>query len=442
MSYSTKRSEDLFQKAQEHIAGGVGSNTRSPSSGWTPSPIYVDRGEGSHLWDVDGNEYIDYVLGLGPLILGHRPKAVIDKVCHTLQERGSLFALAHDLEIEAANKICQLLPTIEKLRLDNSGASAVQRAIRLARAFTGKEKVVRFEGHYHGWSDQIHWSNRPPLEAAGSHAAPKAIPSSRGIPEILAKTLIVLPWNDSDVLEKTLRAHKDEIACVITEPILGNLGGLMPKPGYLKAMRELTTANDIILIFDEVLTGFRVALECAQGYFSIHPDMTTLAKAVGAGFPVAVVGGRKEIMDQVVSGGVAYGGTYNSNPVVASAIVATLNELVRPGLYENMTDLGEELADGLVKLAHKAGFPASWDGVGPMFQLWFCDEDQLPYDYRSAIPIMESSPFPKLWEGLKKRGVLVQPRQDNMFLLSAAHTKRDIEKTLQAAEDAFKEMSK
>jgi glutamate-1-semialdehyde 2,1-aminomutase len=440
MAHRTDRSQQLFEKAQQHFAGGVGSGTRSPGSGWVPSPIYVERGEGSHLWDADGNEYVDYLVGGGPLILGHRPKAVIDAVCKTIQERGSMFALAHDLEVEAAEKVCALLPSIEKLRFDNSGTAAVQRALRLARAYTGKEKVVRFEGHYHGWSDQIHWSNRPPLEVAGRRIAPRPIPNSNGIPECLAETIIVLPWNDTELLARTLSRRKDEIACVITEPILGNTGGIMPLPGYLDAMRQLTQENEIVLIFDEVLTGFRVDLHGAQGMYGIIPDLTTLAKAMAAGFPAAAVGGREEIMNLIPQGEVMYGGTYNSNPVVTSAVHAALDELSRPGVFERMNALGEKLANGLVELARKAGFPASWSGVGSMFQLWFCDPDQLPQDYRAAVPILKHSPFGNFWQGLMSRGVLVQPRQDNLFLLSTAHTLADNEFTLEAAEAALKDM--
>jgi len=440
MAYKTDRSQELFKQAQEHFAGGVGSGTRSPSSGWLPCPVYVDRGEGSHIWDVDGNEYIDYMVGCGPLILGHRPKPVIDAVCQTLQERGSLFSLAHDLEIQATRKICELVPSIQKLRFDNSGTAAVQRAIRLARAYNGKTKVVRFEGHYHGWSDQIHWSNRPALEAAGRRIAPRPIPNSNGIPEVLAETLIVLPWNDTDLLAKTLRAHKNEIACVITEPILGNMGGIMPQPGYLKAMRELTKENDIVLIFDEVLTGFRVALGGAQGMYGIIPDLTTLAKAMAGGFSAAAVGGSNEIMDLIPRGEVMYGGTYNSNPVVTTSVIATLDGLSKPGVFETMNAMGEKLAGGLVELAHRVGFPASWSGVGSMFQLWFCEPDEMPRDYREAVPILKRSPFGAFWQGLMECGVLVQPRQDNLFLLSTAHTETDVQKTLEAAETALKRM--
>jgi glutamate-1-semialdehyde 2,1-aminomutase len=438
--YRTDKSKQLFERAQKHFAGGVGSGTRSPASGWLPNPVYVDNGLGSHIWDVDENEYIDYLVGGGPLILGHRPKPVIEKVCQTLQERGSIFSLAHDLEIQAAEKISELIPSIELIRFDNSGTAAVQRALRLSRAYTGKTKVVRFEGHYHGWSDQIHWSNRPTLEAAGRRNAPRPIPNSNGIPEELAGTLIVLPWNDIDLLEKTIQAHKYEIACVITEPILGNTGGIMPQPGYLEAMRKLTAENDIVLIFDEVLTGFRVALGGAQEMYGIKPDLTTLAKAMAAGFAAAAVGGKKEIMDLIPKGEIMFGGTYNSNLVVTSSVVATLDELSKPGVYEKMNALGVKLAGGLVELAKKAGFPASWTGVGSMFQLWFCEQNELPRDYREAAPIIKRSPFSKLWQGLMERGVLVQPRQDNLFLLSTAHTEQDIQTTLEAAEAALKNM--
>ena len=373
-------------------------------------------------------------------MLFRSPQPVVEAVCRTLQERGSDFALAHDLEIEAAGLICRTMPSIELLRFDNSGSAAVQRALRLARAFTGKDRIVRFEGHYHGWSDQIHWSNRPPLEAAGPRRAPVPYPNSAGIPHALGDTLIVLPWNDPDLLAETLRARRDQIAAVITEPILGNTGGILPQPGYLQAMRELTAENGVLLIFDEVLTGYRVALGGAQALYGIRPDLTTLAKAMAAGFPAAAVGGRREIMELVADGRVMYGGTYNSNPIVTAAVSATLGELQTPGLYERLNALGERLANGLVELARRAGLPACWSGVGAMFQLWFCQPEQLPRDYREAAPILKSSPFPRFWQGLMERGVLVQPRQDNLFLLSAAHTEADVEQTLEAAEGALRAM--
>jgi len=440
MDFQTKKSQQMFAQAKQYLAGGVGSGTRAPSSGWTPSPLYADRGEGSILWDVDGNRYVDYLMACGALILGHRPQRVINRVVETIQQRGSIFALAHDLEIEASKRICSALPSIEKVRFDNSGTSAVQRAFRLARAFTGKTKIVRFEGHYHGWSDQIHWSNHAPLEVAGRRIAPRPIPNSNGIPEILSQTLIVLPWNDVDLLAKSIKAHKDEIACVITEPILGNNGGIMPQKGYLEAMRQLTSENEVVLIFDEVLTGFRAAFGGAQSIYQVKPDLTTLAKAMAAGFPAAAIGGKNEIMDLIANGEVMYGGTYNSNPIVTSAVLATMEELSQPGVYLEMNRRGERLANGLVEIAQRAGLPVSWSGVGSMFQLWFCEADRLPKDYRESVALQKSSPFPILWRGLLERGVLVQPKQDNLFLLSTVHTDEDIDYTLQAAEDAMPEV--
>lgn len=435
MSYQTRISQELFAEAQHYHTGGVGSGTRSSRAGWQPCPVFVERGEGSHLLDVDGNEYVDYAMGLGPLILGHRPAPVIEAVVRTIQERGSIFALAHDLETQAAAKICECVPSIESLRFGNSGTEVVNYAIRLARAYTGKEKVIRFEGHYHGWSDLIHWSNRPPLAAAGRRQHPVPLPSSTGIPHCLADTLIVLPWNDVDLLERAIERYRHEIAAVITEPILGNVGGIMPQEGYLQAMRELTAANGVLLIFDEVLTGFRVALGGTQEMVGIMPDLTTLAKAMGGGFSAAVFGGKREIMDLIANGETMHGGTYNSNPIVTSAVLATLNEVSEPGFYERLNSLGEKLAKGIVDIVRRSGLPAMWTGVGAMFQVWFTED--LPRDYREAVPLMEQSPFHTLWRELMARGVLVQPKQDGLWLLSGAHTQADVEQTLQAVEDAM-----
>lgn len=437
MAYQTARSQELFEQAQHWLAGGVGADSRSPGNGWRPGPIYVNCGEGARLWDVDGNEYIDYLMARGPLILGHRPRPVIEAVCRTLQEEGSLFALAHELEIEAARRICELVPSIEKVRFDNSGTSVVQRAVRLARAYTGKTKIVRFEGHYHGWSDQLHWGNSLTPEEAKTRQILPPHPRAKGIPGALAETLIILPWNDADLLIQVIEQHKHEIACVITEPIVGNMGGVMPRRDYLKIMREVTALNNVILIFDEVLTGFRVALGGAQQLFDIKPDLTTLAKAMAGGFPAAAVGGRAEIMELVARGEVTYGGTYNSSSMVTSAVVATLTELVRPGFYEGLTATGEKLANGLVAVVRRAGLPASWTGVGPLFQLWFCEEDQLPRSYREARPLSKRSPFQVFWREMISRGVILHPTQEGLFLISAAHTEADIERTLQVAEEAM-----
>jgi len=434
MTYETTRSQELFAQAQRWLAGGVGSDSRSAHNGWVPGPIYVERGLGSRLWDVDGNEYIDYLMARGPLILGHRPAPVIEAVTRTLLDQGSLFALTHELEIEAARQVCEFVPSVERVRFDNSGTAVVQRAIRLARAYTGKTKIVRFEGHYHGWSDQMYWCYQPEPVMGDGHNLSRPSSNAHGVPELLAETVIVLPWNDPDRLVQVIETHKHDLACVITEPILGNLGGIMPRPGYLETMREVTAANDVLLIFDEVLTGFRVALGGAQQLLNIKPDLTTLAKAVAGGFPAAVLGGRAEIMELVAQARVIYGGTYNSSSLVTSAMVATMKQLSQPGFYEQLSLAGETLAQGLVELVRRVGLPATYSGVGPLFQLWFCEPDRLPRDYREARPILQRSPFHTFWQEMMARGVILHPQQSGLFLISAAHSLADIERTLDLAE--------
>jgi glutamate-1-semialdehyde 2,1-aminomutase len=431
----TTESERLYALAAHSLAGGVGSGTRSPRSGWLPLPVFVAEGRGARLTDVDGNVYIDYAMGLGPLILGHRPAALIEAVTRTLTERGSLFALAHDLEGEAAAVVSRRLPSIELLRFGNSGTECVQYALRFARAYTGREKILRFEGHYHGWSDAIHWSAHPTLEAAGPRERPVAVPGSSGIPATLADTLIIASWNDPERLEQIFADHGDQIAAVITEPILGNAGGIMPQPGYLERMRELTSDAGALLIFDEVLTGFRVHSAGAQGLLGVTPDLTVLAKALGAGFPVAAVGGRREIMEMLTDGRTMHGGTYNSNPLVCAAVIAACAETGRDGFYEELNARGERLANGLVQAAAANGLDACWAGVGALFQLWFAT--QPPRDYREAVELASRSPFPTLYAQLLERGVLIQPPQEGLLFTSGAHTNEDVEITLERVREAM-----
>jgi glutamate-1-semialdehyde 2,1-aminomutase len=431
----TARSAALYEEAARHLAGGVGSGTRSPRSGWLPLPIFVRDGRGSRLTDVDGNTYIDYAMGLGPLILGHRPEAVIEAVTRQIADRGSMFALAHDLEGQAAAAVAERVPSIDLLRFGNSGTECVQFALRFARAFTGREKILRFEGHYHGWSDAIHWSAHPSLEQAGSPDAPNVVPSSSGIPGVLAETLIVSRWNDVEALERTFSEHAHEIAAVITEPILGNGGGIMPVSGYLERMRALTQESGALLIFDEVLTGFRVGRESAQGLLGVVPDLTVLAKALGAGFPIAAVGGRREVLEMVSQGKTMHGGTYNSNPLVCAAVLAAVRETGEPGFYDELNARGERLARGLVEVAQAGGLDACWSGVGSLFQLWFAAAP--PRDYREALGLTAKSPFPTLYAEFLERGVIIQPPQEGLFLISAAHTDEDVDETLAVASEVM-----
>ncbi len=279
------RSQALFERAQAHLAGGVGSGTRSPRAGWAPVPLYVAEASGSHVTDVDGTTYVDYQMGQGPLILGHRPPRVLAAVTPAINERGSHLALCHELEGEAAAAVAARVPSIELLRFGNSGTECVQYALRFARAATGRRLIVRFEGHYHGWSDAIHFSAHPAIADAGPAGHPHAVPGSTGMAGEVAGSLLILPWNDVAAVEAAFAEHGDDIAAVITEPIMGNGGGILPAPGYLERLREVTRAAGSLLIFDEVLTGFRVGPGGAQALFGIEPDLTVLAKAVGARLP-------------------------------------------------------------------------------------------------------------------------------------------------------------
>lgn len=429
------RSQELFERAQRHLAGGVGSGTRSPRAGWAPSPIYVAEASGSHVTDVDGTTYVDYQMGQGPLILGHRPPALLAAVTEAINARGSHLALCHELEGRAADAVAARVPSIELLRFGNSGTECVQYALRFARATTGRTLIVRFEGHYHGWSDAIHFSAHPDLASAGPADRPNAVPGSTGMAGVVADSLLILPWNDVDAVDRAFAEHGRDIAAVITEPIMGNGGGMPPRPGYLEHLREVTRTAGSLLIFDEVLTGFRVGRACAQGLYGIEPDLTVLAKAVGGGFPVAAVGGSREAMAVVSEGRTMHGGTYNSNPIACAAVIATMAETGRPGFYDELDARGRRLADGLVEVAAAADVEACWSGVGALFQLWFASAP--PSDYREAIAIVEQSPFPTFQRELLERGILIQPPQEGLFLISAAHTDDDVDLTLERASEAM-----
>ena len=429
------RSEELFADAARHLVGGVGSGTRSPRSGWQPYPIFVESARGAHVTDVDGNDYIDFAMGLGPLILGHRPPAVIAAVTRVINERGSMFALAHDLEGRAAAAVAERVPSMELLRFGNSGTECCEYAVRFARAFTGRQLVVRFEGHYHGWSDVIHWSAHPTFEKAGPEAAPAVVPETTGMTAGAASGLVVLGWNDPEALARVFAERGDEIAAVITEPIDGNSGAIMPEPGYLEALRLLTERHGALLIFDEVLTGFRVHPSGAQGLFGVTPDLTVLAKALGGGFPVAAFGGRRDVMEMAADGRTMHGGTYNSNPLVCAAVLATLAETGKAGFYERLAELGSRLRGGLLAAARDAGLEACWSGPPQMGQLWFSARP--PRAYREAMSIAAASPYFTLYRELRERGVIIQPPQEGLLFVSGGHTDSDIERTVEIAWEAM-----
>lgn len=436
--HRTKTSAGLFEVAKRRIPGGVNSTARATWAGWDPYPLFVSHGAGSRLTDVDGNEYVDYLLGLGPMLLGHRPRGVTQAVVDFIETRGTVFALPVAEEAALADKIVAAVPSVEMVRLCNTGTEAVLYAVRLARAFTGRKKIIRFEGMYHGFSDGVYWSKHPDIASAGPDASPRPVPQGPGLVAALDQSLIILPWNDVAALKSALETHGEDIAAVLTEPIMCNTGCILPKPGYLDAMRELTAKHGVLLIFDEVITGFRIARGGAQQHYGITPDLSVFAKGLGGGFPVAAMGGRRDVMQLVAEGKVSIAGTYNANGIAVSAANAALDELARPGMYERLHAVSDQLRHGLERIVRDLRVPAHVVGLGPVFQIWFAKRPI--HTYRDAAREADHDAFRMWWEGMLNRGVLFHPGAYENLFVSFAHTEDDVALTLDAARNALQEM--
>jgi len=431
----TPNSRELFERASTTIPAGAGSSARTVGFGWAPYPPFMREGRGSRLRDVDGNEYVDYLLGLGPMILGHRHPTVTRAVADAVSEYGTCFGLPYRLEVEAAEKVVEAVPGIEQVRFTNSGSEAVGTAVRLARATTGRRLLIRFEGHYHGWQDTVYWSNHVDPELAGPSDRPRPVAAGPGVPLELADSLVVLTWNDPDSFRRVMDERGDDVAAVITEAAVFNTGCILPEPGYLELLRELTTRHGAMLIFDEVITGFRFCRGGAQEWFGVTPDLTTLAKGLGGGFPVAAIGGSREAMSMIAEGRYSHSGTYNANVVQCAAVAATMDVLAEPGLYERQRALGERLSGGLVELARKAGLAASAAGLGTVFQLWFSEEPIR--NWREADAYADHALFTRWYQEMILRGVLFHPLQFENLFVSLVHDDEDIDLTLDAATQAF-----
>jgi glutamate-1-semialdehyde 2,1-aminomutase len=415
-----EKSEELFRRAVEIIPGGVNSPVRAFRS-VGGNPPFIARGEGSHIFDVDGNEYIDYVGSWGPLLLGHRHPEILAALERTL-EIGTSFGAPTEQEVELAEAICDAVPSIEMVRLVNSGTEATMSAIRVARGFTGRDIVIKFEGCYHGHVDSL-------LVKAGSGVATLGIPDTQGVPKPFADTTIALPFNSADAVERAFRAHPREIAAVIVEPVAGNMGCVAPLPGYLEALRAITTRFGALLIFDEVMTGFRVAFGGAQERFAIRPDLTTLGKVIGGGLPVGAYGGRRDIMSRVAPAGPIYqAGTLSGNPLAVAAGLAMLRHLkAHPEVYDRLERHAAELC---------ASPPpgVTVNRVGSMFTFFFGDRPVT--DYESAKR-SDTAHFGRFFRAMLERGIYIAPSQFEAAFVSAAHTDEDIRKTVTAAREAF-----
>ena len=435
-----QKSRELLRRAERTLAGGVSSNVRR---GDLPLPLYFDRGAGSHLFDVDGNRYVDYVLGRGPLLLGHTHPEVIQAVCDQLR-RGQIYAAQHEMEVELAERVVAAVPAAEQVRFGISGSEAVHAALRLARAYTGRQVVLKFEGHYHGWLDNILYSVSPGPNQAGDPLHPIGLPESQGQFPADDSRVAVLPWNDVQAFEAYLEAHAHETAAVITEPVMCNTGVILPRPGYLEALRYLCTKHKILLIFDEVITGFRLSLAGAQGYFGIEPDLSIFGKAIASGMPLSCLAGRADILALIARGSVGHGGTYNSLPPAIAAALATLDVLTRDdgSVYKRVHDAGSRLMEGIRGCAARLGIPLIVQGHPSIFYVAFPALSRVHHgdvhDYRSSLGT-DNVLYSRFVCALAARGVRVIPRGN--WFLSAAHTEADLDQTLAAVEESLCEVA-
>jgi glutamate-1-semialdehyde 2,1-aminomutase len=431
---NTQQSRQLYERAQRTTPGGIHSNVRK---GWKPFPLFYERGEGSHLWDVDGNEYIDYVLARGPLLLGHSPKPVLESV-KLQMDVGLMYAGQHLLEVEASEMFCSLVPGADMVRFSCSGSEAVHAAIRLARGVTGRNKILRFEGHYHGWFDNIFWNYAPPLEKAGPPEHPVAMPASKGQPASDGTHLIIRPWNNLSLAEQAFAEHGTEIAAVLTEPIMCNTGGILPREGYLRGLRELCDRYGALLVYDEVITGFRVSLGGAQELFGVVPDLATFAKGMAGGFPVSAVAGKQEYMKAFGEGWVTHSGTYNSNAPCMAACQAAMKMLATDGgaLLKHAHDMGKQLMSGVAHIAREAGKKVRIAGMPPVFHVSFNAPEDI-VDYRTFTR-RDIAAYGRFQAALQERGVRVIP--EGLWFVSTSHTQSDVDQTLAAVEDAIREV--
>lgn len=420
----------LYQRAQRVLAGGVSSDARRPAPGGVP--VYVDRAQGAYLWDVDGNRYTDYVLGQGPMVLGHCPPAVVGAVSQQAA-RGMAYAAQHKLEIEAAELVTQLVPCADLVRFNTVGSEAVLGAWRVARGATGRQRILKFEGHYHGWLDAELWSLHPPVEAAGPVTAPVPVPGTGGQQLSSGTDLLIAPWNDIAVFRSIIEQHGPEIAAVVMEPVLCNTGCIEPDREFLAEVVAATRAAGALVIFDEVITGLRLGTGGAQEYLDTVPDLAVLGKALAGGIPVSAVVGRREVMDRISTGTVGHAGTFNSNPVGMAATVATLTALAdgRDHVYPLLYSLGGRLRDGLRDIAAQRSVPLLVDGPGPMLQTYFTDLPAVR-NYRDFAAV-DRTAGARLHSALLDQGVNIVPR--GLWFLSAAHTDDDIDRTLEIVDD-------
>jgi glutamate-1-semialdehyde 2,1-aminomutase len=413
----TEKSRKLFEEAKKVLPGGVSSPVRAIK----PYPFYTKSANGSKITDIDGNEYIDYVMGYGPLLLGHNHPAIKEAVIKQLSD-GWLYGTPTELEITLAKEIIKLYPSIGMVRFVSTGTEATMGALRAARGFTRKNKFIKIEGGFHGAHDAA-------LVKAGSGATTLGTPDSAGVPKDFTKNTLQVPFNDIEAMTAAIDAYKDDVAAVIIEPVLGNIGPILPKEGYLKEVRAVTRENDVVLIFDEVITGFRLAMGGAQEYYGVTPDMTTLGKILGGGFHIGVIGGKREIMEKISPAGAVYqAGTFNGSPVSMTAGLAVIKTLRNEKVHEKVNRAGDSMRAGLSDVITDLGLDYSVSGVGSMFKVFF---GGMPYNYQDALKC-DKEKFNVLFKKMLADGIFLPPSQYETNFLSLAHSQGDIDKTVEA----------
>lgn len=425
----------LFRESSKLFPAGVNSNSRAMR--WScptcmPCTFFIKKAHGSKVWDIDGNKYVDYRLGYGPIILGHCHKAVRTAIHKTIK-LADTHAFEHKYVIKAAKRIQNCVPSLEMMRFANSGTEATMSAVRVARAYTKKDVIVKFDGHYHGHHDYVLFSTHHMFRSENKKYK-STVPASQGIPKLINKLVIVEDWNNFEAIEKTVKRRHNRIAAIITEPIMGNASAVMPKPGYLKHLKELCDRYNIILIFDEVKTGFRVDLGGAQKYFRVKPHLSTFAKAMGNGYPVAVFGGMKELMETIGPGKVSHGGTYSANPLSIAAVNATLKELMHKNVYAHIRQNGKKLMHGISDILSCKDIPHIVQGVPGMFQFVFTKKHKIN-DYRDLM-FSDKSLFSRFQYEMLKRGVMYDEDMEEPLYLSYSHSRTDIEQTLETLENS------
>ncbi|MEO1918089.1 MAG: glutamate-1-semialdehyde 2,1-aminomutase [Candidatus Thioglobus sp.] len=422
------QSDNLFEQAKTVIPGGVNSPVRA-FNGVGGNPIFFTKGEGAYLFDADGKKYIDYVASWGPMILGHANQAVVSAVKETL-EKGLGFGAPTEIETTLAKKVCELVPSIELVRMVSSGTEATMSAIRLARGFTGRDKIVKFEGCYHGHSDSL-------LVKAGSGALTLGVPTSPGVPAALAEHTLTLEYNNIDQVREVLSEVGDEVACIIVEPVAGNMNCIPPVDGFLQGLREVCDAHGVVLIFDEVMTGFRVALGGAQAYYGVKPDLTTLGKVIGGGLPVGAFGGKREIMEYIAPLGPVYqAGTLSGNPMSMSAGLAMLNTLSDDvNFYQNLNEKVQMLTDGILAQAKANNIGMTANVVGGMFGLFFTDSDSVTNFNEASTCDVER--FKKFYHLMLEEGIYMAPSAYEAGFVSSAHSDEDIQATIDVTGRVF-----